>query len=206
MSPTVIRGFERGVGVLEDDLDVAPRTGGAASRSSRRGPRPRRCIEPDGRLDQPHEQPASVDLPQPDSPTSPRVSPRRRSRSTPSTALTVPDRLLEDDALGDREVLTMTSTAAEDDLAHRASRTSSQKWQALRRPRGDLVRAAAGRPGRRPGRSRSAGWKVQPGGMSVRFGGRPLDGGELRALQVDPRDRLQQRLRVGVRRAGRRSS
>src|SRR5215207_9777570 len=32
----------------------------------------------------------TVDLPQPDSPTSPRVSPRRRVRSTPSTARTCP--------------------------------------------------------------------------------------------------------------------
>src|SRR3712207_5475368 len=33
---------------------------------------------------------ATVDLPQPDSPTRPRVSPRRRVRSTPSTAWTWP--------------------------------------------------------------------------------------------------------------------
>ncbi|CAM5660741.1 hypothetical protein SGLAM104S_05143 [Streptomyces glaucescens] len=33
---------------------------------------------------------ATVDLPQPDSPTMPRVSPRSRVKSTPSTALTAP--------------------------------------------------------------------------------------------------------------------
>ena len=33
---------------------------------------------------------AVVDLPQPDSPTSPSVSPRRTSKETPSTALTAP--------------------------------------------------------------------------------------------------------------------
>ena len=34
-----------------------------------------------------------TDLPQPDSPTIPRVSPRRRSKLTPSTAFTVPQRV-----------------------------------------------------------------------------------------------------------------
>ena len=34
-----------------------------------------------------------TDLPEPDSPTMPSVSPRRRSKLTPSTALTVPQRV-----------------------------------------------------------------------------------------------------------------
>ena len=36
-----------------------------------------------------------TDLPQPDSPTIPRVSPRRRSKDIPSTALTVPQRVVK---------------------------------------------------------------------------------------------------------------
>ena len=47
---------------------------------------------------------AKVDLPQPDSPTRPSVSPRRTSSDTPSTARTVADPPLDDEALGDREV------------------------------------------------------------------------------------------------------
>ena len=46
----------------------------------------------------------SVDLPQPDSPTSPSVSPRRTARSTPSTAWTCAT-VLRQQALLDREVL-----------------------------------------------------------------------------------------------------
>ena len=47
----------------------------------------------------------SVDLPQPDSPTIPSVSPCCSVNETPSTAFTVGDLLLEDDPAGDREVL-----------------------------------------------------------------------------------------------------
>ena len=48
---------------------------------------------------------ASVDLPQPDSPTMPSVSPSRTLRLTPSTAFTAPICFLEDDPLADGEVL-----------------------------------------------------------------------------------------------------
>ena len=44
-----------------------------------------------------------VDLPQPLSPTSPSVSPRRSAKLTPSTAFTVADLALDDDPLGERE-------------------------------------------------------------------------------------------------------
>ena len=49
-------------------------------------------ISPGSRMRRRMEKPR-VDLPQPDSPTSPRVSPRRTSRSTLSTALTKPARV-----------------------------------------------------------------------------------------------------------------
>ena len=48
---------------------------------------------------------AIVDLPQPDSPTTPSVSPSRTVKLTPSTAFTARDLLLEDDPARDREVL-----------------------------------------------------------------------------------------------------
>ena len=47
----------------------------------------------------------SVDLPQPDSPTSPSVSPSLRVRLTPSTARTRADLAVDHDARLDREVL-----------------------------------------------------------------------------------------------------
>ena len=48
---------------------------------------------------------AIVDLPQPDSPTTPSVSPAFTVKLTPSTALTAPTSLLEDEPPHDREVL-----------------------------------------------------------------------------------------------------
>ena len=45
-----------------------------------------------------------VDLPQPLSPTSPSVSPRFNAKLTPSTAFTVADLALDDDALHEREM------------------------------------------------------------------------------------------------------
>ncbi len=48
---------------------------------------------------------AIVDFPQPDSPTTPSVSPCLTVKLTPSTAFTARDLLLEDDPAGDREVL-----------------------------------------------------------------------------------------------------
>ena len=61
---------------------------------------------PDGRLLQAHEQLGDgVDLPQPDSPTTPSVSPASSSKRDPVDGPDRADLLLEHDALRDREVL-----------------------------------------------------------------------------------------------------
>ena len=107
MSPDRHPGVERGVGVLEDDLDLAGAAPAAAARRARRCPRPVEAGGPGGRL-----APAAaaawpaVDLPQPDSPTSAeRLAPVRARSETPSTACTAPICLPQHDALGEREVL-----------------------------------------------------------------------------------------------------
>jgi hypothetical protein len=65
---------------------------------------------------------ASVDLPEPVSPTRPRVSPRRISRLTPSTAWTVSaSRPGKEDPTADREVLDH-AVQAEQDVARLADR------------------------------------------------------------------------------------
>ena len=60
----------------------------------------------------------TVVLPQPDSPTRPRLSPRLILRSTPSTAFTCGHRALEDAAL-DREVLDQAADLDERLVVHR---------------------------------------------------------------------------------------
>ena len=87
MAPTVMPRVQRGVGILEDDLHVA------AERSQRGALRrvtflPSNQISPElGSISRRMQRPV-VDLPHPDSPTSPSVSPAAMSKLTPSTACT----------------------------------------------------------------------------------------------------------------------
>ena len=135
----------------------------------------------------------SVVLPLPDSPTRPSTSPRRMSSETPSTALTIAG-LASDEPVGE---------AAADRVVGLAGRGSRRAGlvRLHRRPRSPRARAVAaagtgsGRLGpcsqqntRRPSASRCStgsssaqtciasgqrGWKRQPGGGSIRFGGAP---------------------------------
>ena len=79
---------ERLVGVLEDHLHAPAELGRAPAcpRPPRRRAATRRPVALDCR---PSIARASVDLPQPDSPTMPRISPLRHSSETPSTARAV---------------------------------------------------------------------------------------------------------------------
>ena len=113
-------------------------------------------------------------LPQPLSPTRPRVSPRRSSRSTPSTARTDPARRPAhqlDEAVGhaemDREVLDLQQRAHAGSLERLPAQTGGPMAG-----RG-LDQRRCGPPGRRARHRRSAGWKLQPRGRSIRDGGCP---------------------------------
>ena len=78
---------ERGVGVLEHDLHpVAQRAEGPTGRGAMSSPSTR--IAPAVGSSNRTRRLASVDLPQPDSPTSASVSPGPRAKLTPSTACT----------------------------------------------------------------------------------------------------------------------
>ena len=68
---------ERAVGVLEDHLDAAVEGAAFGAGAARRCPCPRRRMRPSSGSSSRTRQRASVDLPQPNSPTMPSVSPRR---------------------------------------------------------------------------------------------------------------------------------
>ena len=86
--------------------------------------RPSKMIVPPVGSSRRATQRAIVDLPQPDSPTTPSVSPAFSVKLTPSTALTAPTSLLEDEPPRDREVLLQALDDA-GDLAHAALRARS---------------------------------------------------------------------------------
>ncbi len=86
---------QRRVRVLEDDLHrAALRAQVAAASSSPRSRPSKRDAAAVGSISRNTRRP-SVDLPQPDSPTTPSVSPAARVKSTPSTARTAPRRAAE---------------------------------------------------------------------------------------------------------------
>src|SRR5437868_3815974 len=141
---------------------------------------------------------ASVDLPQPDSPTMPRVSPRCRSKEMPSTALIAPTCRFSTMPWVTGKCLVRSRTsrmgspaAAIKDLPPVV--TGAAALVADRVQRGSLGHAVV-LPVGTPGMEGAAGRHVQ----QVRR--QTLDGVELLALLVDPGDRLQQALGVRVRR------
>ena len=81
--------IEGGRRVLEDELDLAPRRPSAGPRGAR-GSGPRTRSRPSPASSKRARQRASVDLPEPDSPTSASVVPAAIVRSTPSRAWTAP--------------------------------------------------------------------------------------------------------------------
>ena len=146
----------------------------------------------------------SVDLPQPDSPTIPSVSPRRTSSDTPSTAWTTSDELRLDRARPHREVLDEVDRLEQDAVrAHavflrRAGRTAGSRWQASRRP-GSTRSASSGLVEQSSKRYGQRGSKRQPGGGASGDGGAPgMPVSRLHARPAEPRDRVEQPPRVRV--------
>ena len=148
-----------------------------------------------------------VDLPQPDSPTRPSVSPGAMSKLTPSTACTT-SALRAEQAAADREVLDQVLDAQErlNRLAHRAAISSAGSIEHA----GDLVAAAdlAQRRHRLAAlrhrvaaarREAAAGRRLEQARHHARD---RLEPRLLRRRRVDARDRADQALRVGMARIG----
>ena len=89
MSPTVIRGLSEVYGSWKT-IWMLRRTAFRARPDSRVMSSPLNRMAPAVGRSRWQSSFATVDLPQPDSPTMPRVSPRPRAKSTPSTAFTAP--------------------------------------------------------------------------------------------------------------------
>ncbi len=83
-------GVERGVRILEDDLHGPPGVPQLTTARVVSGRAPSRTIDPSEGSTRRRISRASVDLPEPLSPTRPRVRPTGTRRSTPSTAFTAP--------------------------------------------------------------------------------------------------------------------
>ena len=159
----------------------------------------------------------SVVFPQPDSPTTPSVSPRANREVDPVHCPDLPDRVLEDARL-DREVLYETLDAQDLVAAHRrrrawqrrppvhrsrdcpepgpeqirAPRRSGMPSCAPRRRRGDA--ASARRSCRSPGpvRVRTAGWNAQAGRRRDQARRLARDRLEPLPVRVEPREAVQQ--------------
>src|SRR6476469_6636641 len=87
MKPTRLRGFSDAYGSWKIII-ISRRNGRISARESRVMSWPRKTTEPPVGSSSFMMQRAIVDLPQPDSPTTPRVSPSRTANETPSTAFT----------------------------------------------------------------------------------------------------------------------
>ena len=104
MKPTRFRGLSDEYGSWKIIIS-SRRTGRMSERDSLVMSRPSKMIFPAVDSSSRMTQRASVDLPQPDSPTTPSVSPWRTVKRDVVDGLHGSDLLLEDDAAGDREVL-----------------------------------------------------------------------------------------------------
>jgi hypothetical protein len=175
---------ERAVGVLEDDLHLAPQGAHlAGARPVMSGPR---SISPEvGSSRRMMERP-SVVLPQPDSPTRPSVSPRRMVNETPSTAWTVPTTLPQQPP-HDRELLQpLDAVRAVVRLCGRCEDRERRRSCVARRgvhaagvrgcgsgPDGVAARPAARRSGRRSMAWPQRSWNRQPVRQASRLGTMP---------------------------------
>ena len=144
---------------------------------------------------------ASVDLPQPDSPTTPRISPWRHSNETPSTARAT----LALDAELHRQVANLhqglgihsaTSAAVTAGAAISGHSLQGAKWHAAACP-GPTSRSA-GSSKQRSAAYGQRGRKRQPSGRLARVGRATRDRRREAALAADHRQRLEQPLRVRV--------
>ena len=217
--PTLLRGFSDEYGswkiicislpqrpqlALRAVRDVAAVEADRARRSARAGATIRRAV---------------VDLPQPDSPTMPSVSPRFTVSDTSSTACTTPLPRANTPCLtGKCFVRCSTSTSGPSPDRARASGGAHDGEPELRRdPRPSRPRACARaregrRRGGRPGSGRAAaascrtarsgsvqrGWNGQPGGGWSSDGGEPSIGTQRVEPLLDRRHRLEQAPRVRV--------
>ena len=147
-----------------------------------------------------------VVLPQPLSPTSPSVSPRRTVKSMPSTAFTSPTSAARDDALGDREVhaqpLHLEQRRGRSRSCRRSGLAARPRGCGSRRPDGRrrLPAPAAAAPAAHASTAkRQRGRNAQPRVEPRQIGRLAFDRIEpLLARPVQPRHRAQQRHRVGM--------
>ena len=190
---------QRRVRVLEDHHHLRGGSGASSARESCVMSRPSKTIRPPVGSRRRMMQRAIVDLPQPDSPTTPSVSPSRTRERHAVDRLHRGDLLLEDDPARDREVL-LEVLDDEQLVARQRGRSSSapshrhgrlaivlaSSFAASR----SLVSSSRQQPGRGPRRPRSGassgtfgrqtsitygqrGWKRQPGGGRSSEGGWP---------------------------------
>src|SRR5215467_374169 len=152
-----------------------------------------------------------VDLPQPDSPTRPSVSPALISRSTPSTAWTwAIVRCITPDATGNHTLRSETVTSGSLAVHARVSRlalaasTTLQLRARLRHPARSLLRVADAQEGRHVTRAlldskRAPRVESAAAGQVDEVGRQAFDGLErFASLRVEARDRPKQRPRVGM--------
>ena len=194
---------ERRVRVLEDDLDVLAELLQLARRdrvgllarlallagwAGRRSAAPLNSTVPDVGGISPSTTLPRVVFPQPDSPTSPSVSPRRTSNDTPSTARTEATLLTPEDPAADLEVLLDVADGDQDVV--------------LRRPSGG--RAGPSRcllpiPAARDRRGQPDAWRAHILGRIRTDAGRLAFGGEPAARHVARADRPERRVDVADR-------
>src|SRR4051812_23367825 len=193
MSPTVMRGFSDVYGSCST-IWMLRRARRSAEPLSRTMSSPRTMIEPEVGFSRPTSSLASVDLPQPDSPTTPSVSPRRRSMSTPSTARTAPTLVLKTMPWVIGKCLTRflvsRTTSDTEDLPDEVAACGAMRGDLVRRRRrvlpADVPGIAAPRVERAPGRDvGQRRWQA-------------ADHTELLTLHVEPRNGLEQGLGVRV--------
>ena len=194
--------IERGVGVLEDDLRLRGGTRAARLSSSASRSRPsKRTLPASGSIRRSTSRP-TVDLPQPDSPTSASVSPAS------SMKVDAIDRAHDGRSAGRTQSRAAGKCLTRPcDFEQRAS-----CHQPSPAARGGSASAVAGRRARRSGGGavgagvastngqRAA--KRQPAGGCAMFGHHALDRGEALRAAVEPRDRAEQADRVGMLRRG----
>ena len=149
---------------------------------------------------------AVVVLPQPDSPTTPSVLPPSMAKVTPSTARTTP-RLAAEDAAPRREMLAEAGSLQNGghatlllSIAALASALGTASQQRAVRP-SSTANSGGASSRQRPNAIGAAGCEGAAGRQGGEIGRLAFDGGEVVAVVRHARDRAEQRLGVGVRRA-----
>ena len=193
--------IERAVGVLEHHLEIAPRAAQLVARQRDAGRGPSSDTEPDVGRSSAITSRASVDLPEPDSPTMPRLRPASTAQLTPLSACTSPggrEQLLARQRVALHEVLRRRAAALGVAASAPACVMRARSGRLGHRDiRPDAAHAMAGADldrrrqrraacGRSTSGQRSA--KGQPGGRSASSGTRAGDRRQPRALaRAEPR-------------------